>query len=81
MKTLFVVAIASIVAVGCMSVKEVQVEMIQAQLIKIDTIFRQPNLSRQQLTWKGADNIEYISFVSMDQVYPLGVSLLVMKTK
>lgn len=80
MKTILI-ASCLIAAAGCTSVKEVQVEMIQAQLIKIDTVYRQPNLSRQQLTWKGEDNIEYVSFVNMDQVYPLGVSLLVMKTR
>ena len=80
MKT-FLIAMCVLVVLGCTSGKEIQVEMIQAQLIKIDTIFRRPDLSQQQLTWKGADNIEYISFVSMDQVYPLGVSLYVMKTR
>lgn len=80
MKTLLV-AMASVAAAACTSVKEIQVEMIQAQLIKIDTVHRQPNQYQQQLTWKGKDNIEYICFVAMDQVYPLGVSLLVMKTK
>jgi hypothetical protein len=80
MKT-FLVAVSLIAAAGCTSVKEVQVELIQAQLIKIDTVHRQPNEYRQQLTWRGQDNIEYVSFVSMDQAYPLGVSLLVMKTR
>ncbi len=80
MKTLMV-AIGLVAAVSCTSVREIQVEMIQAQLIKIDTIHRLPNEYQKLLTWRGADNIDYISFVSMDQVYPLGVSFVVMKTK
>jgi hypothetical protein len=55
--------------------------MIKAQLIKIDTIYRQPNFVKQQLTWRGDDNIQYVSFVPIDEQYPLGVSLLVMKTR
>jgi hypothetical protein len=80
MKT-FLLGMSVLAVASCTSVKEVQVELIQAQLIKIDTVHRQPNEYRQQLTWKGQDNIEYISFVSMDQAYPLGISLLVMKTR
>lgn len=80
MKT-FLVAIVLMATASCTSVKEIQVEMIQAQLIKIDTVYRQPHQYQQQLTWKGKDNIEYVSFVAMDQVYPLGVSLFVMKTR
>lgn len=81
MKAFIIPVCLALAAAGCTSVKEVQVEMIQAQLIKIDTIYRNPNIARQQLTWKGEDNIEYVSFVAMDRVYPLGLSLLVMKTR
>ena len=79
MKTILV-AIAFMAVTGCSIEKEIQVEMVQAELIKIDTVFRQPN-ERKQLTWRDQDNIQYISFVPMNQTYLLGASMLVMRTR
>ena len=76
-----ILAVMGCVAIiGCNTGKEIQVEMVQAELIKIDTVFRQPN-EKKQLTWRDQNNIEYISFVSMDHTYPLGMSMLVMRTR
>lgn len=79
MKTILA-ALSFVAVTGCASTKEIQVEMVQAELIKIDTVFRQP-YGKKQLTWRDKDNIEYKSFVSMDQTYPLGISMIVMRTR
>lgn len=79
MKTILVV-IAFMAITGCATEKEIQVEMVQAELIKIDTVFRNPN-ERKQLTWRDQDNIQYISFIPMNQTYLLGVSMVVMRTR
>ncbi len=79
MKTILA-AIGFIVVIGCGTQKEIQVEMVQAELIKIDTIFRQPK-EQKLLTWRGQDNVEYISFVSMNQTYSLGTSMMVLRTR
>ena len=79
MKTILV-ALSCVAAIGCSSTKEIQVEMVRAELIKIDTVFRQPN-EKKQLTWRDQDNIEYISFTAMDQTYPIGIHMVVMRTK
>jgi hypothetical protein len=79
MKTILA-AIGLVAVIGCNTGKEIQVEMVQAELIRIDTVFRQPN-ERKQLTWRDQDNIEYISFVSMNHTYPLGISMIVMRAR
>jgi hypothetical protein len=79
MKTILV-AMVCLAAVACSSVREIQVEMVRAELVKIDTVFRRPN-EKQQLTWRDHDNIKYVSFASMDQNFPLGISMVVMRTR
>ena len=79
MKTILA-AMCFFAVIGCNNGKEIQVEMVQAELIRIDTLFRQSN-ERKQLTWRDQDNIEYISFVSMNNTYPLGISMIVMRTR
>lgn len=79
MKTfLFTLSLAA--AIGCTSSKEIQVELVKAELIKIDTVYRQPN-ERKMLTWRDDHNIEYVSFVSMHQSYALGTSMLVLRQR
>ena len=54
MKT--IIAIAAIVLFcGCYSYKEMQVQMMNAELIRIDTVYRYER-AEQVLTWKGTDN-------------------------
>ena len=81
MKIILVMVTA--VALGsCYSSKKEQVEMVNAQLIKIDTIFRYQSLrnqyawqEEQQLTWKDNNNKEYVSFASINQTYTIGTRM------
>jgi hypothetical protein len=79
MKTILV-AIGIVAVTGCTSPKQIQVELVNAELIKIDTIFRQTN-DLKQLTWKDKDQIQYVSFAAMNEVYPIGTRMLVMRTR
>ncbi|HKZ65053.1 MAG TPA: hypothetical protein VJ111_01790 [Chitinophagaceae bacterium] len=79
MKTILA-AMCFLAVIGCNTGKEIQVEMVQAELIRIDTLFRQSN-NRKLLTWRDQNNIEYISFVSMNHTYPLGISMIVMRAR
>lgn len=81
MKTILL-PFALIAAVGCANIKETQqVDMVQAKVIKIDTVFRYPE-HMKQLTWKDIDDIQYISFVSIyNETYKIGSSLYVMRKK
>ena len=81
MKTFLVtIIVVAATAVGCSSVKPLQMEIVRAELIKIDTVFRQQN-EKKLLTWRDQDNIEYITFATMNQSFPLGVSMLVMRSR
>jgi hypothetical protein len=69
---------------GCYSRKEIQVEMVSAELIKIDTIYRfagDDQLPKQQLTWRDDQNTEYVSFVPMKTSYLLGTRMAVLRTR
>ena len=57
MKTTLV-ALALLAAIGCTnSFREIQqADMVKAQVVKIDTIWRHPERV-QQLTWKDSDDI------------------------
>ena len=83
MKTILV-GVAGVVAaalIGCSSEKELQVEMVSAELIKIDTIFRQSPLPQQLLTWRDQDHIQYVSFVPITQSYNLGTVMTVLRQR
>ena len=77
MKTILV-AIAFIAMAACRVEKDIQVEMVKVELIKIDTISRYTT-EIKQLTWVDNDNIRYISFASLQQPYIVGTSSMVMK--
>ncbi len=80
MTTLFAILVAGTFLTGCFSAKEVQVEIINAQLIRIDTIYRYSN-PQKQLTWMGSDKMEYVSVVDISEGYSIGTRMMVMKTK
>lgn len=81
MKTILL-PFALIAAVGCANLKETQqVDMVQAKVIKIDTVYRYPE-HLKQLTWKDNDDIRYISYVSIyNEMYAIGSSMYVMRKR
>jgi uncharacterized protein YcfL len=81
MKTVLVVFVVLLVVIGCRSTREINVEMVSAQLIKIDTVFRGSNEPKQQLTWRDKDDIEYVSLVSMSRLYPLGLTMNLLRQR
>ena len=81
MKTILL-PFALIAAVGCANLKETQqVDMVQAKVIKIDTVYTYPE-HLKQLTWKDNDDIRYISYVSIyNEMYAIGSSMYVMRKR
>ena len=76
-----VLAAVLLAAVGCRSGREISVELVSAQLIKIDTIYRYSGEPKQLLRWRDVDNIEYVSIVAMNKKYPLGLTLNVLRQR
>ena len=81
MKTILAAALVLSVLTGCFSTKEIQVEMVDATLIRIDTINRETQYQKQLFTWRDQKNIEYTSFETMSKYYALGTIMTVLKTR
>jgi vesicle coat complex subunit len=79
--TLAAIAFIAMIMMACGPSREVNVEMVNAQLVKVDTIYRSSDNPKQQLTWRDSDNIEYISIVSMNRSYPLGVVMSMLRPR
>ena len=62
---------------SCFGEKEIQVNLVDAQLVKIDTIYRYSG-NQQVLVWKCSNNIEYVSYASMGKTYQVGSKMLMM---
>lgn len=65
---------------GCRVEKDIQVEFVKAELIRIDTIGRYPK-ERKQLTWQDQDKIRYTSYMSIDKPISVGLQMLVMRRR
>jgi hypothetical protein len=57
--------------VSCKASQEVQVDLLSAELIRIDTVYRYPAY-QQALTWRCENNIDFVSITDLKQPYKLG---------
>jgi hypothetical protein len=74
--------IGVIALVACGSAREIEVDFVNAELVKIDTVYRYPNNYQQVLTWKSPDNnVQYVSYASLNNSYSIGSRMLVMVKK
>jgi hypothetical protein len=82
------VALGVLVLGGCAASNNVQVEMANAELVKIDTITRY-DIGRaesswkqeQQLTWRDDYNNRYVSYASLDERFLVGTKMAVLRAK
>jgi hypothetical protein len=81
MKLILAILITVTVFMSCSVNREIQAEIVNAELVKIDTIYRYPNVREQLLTWKSQKNVEYISYASIFNVYTVGARMAVLITK
>lgn len=65
-------------AVGCGTSREVQMDLTDVQLVKIDTIQRYPNDNEKILTWQDDNHMSYVTFVPMEVYYAVGARMKVM---
>lgn len=79
MKTLLAVA-AIVLFCGCYSYKELQVQMVNAELVRIDTVYRYER-QEQVLTWRGADRTHFVSYADMGQEFIVGSRVTVFVKK
>lgn len=82
MKTiLFLALLVSGTLGGCYSGKEIQVEMINAEVVRIDTIYRYANDQMTQLVWKDEENIEYISYAPIGSNFYVGTRMTILRRR
>jgi hypothetical protein len=77
MKTVISVAVVAITLFSCAPQNEIQVEFVNAELVKIDTVFRISG-HEQVLTWRTPNNVQYISYAPIEDVYMVGSRFPVM---
>jgi len=70
--------LAAIIVAGCTSEREIQMDMTNVELVKIDTVQRYPNAPEKILTWRSEDRVDYVTFVPLNSYYPLGSKMKVM---
>ena len=76
MKKIGVVLVATVVC-SCSAERQIQVDMLGAELVKIDTIYRYPG-NEQMLVWKAANNVEYVSYAPITKQFHVGTNVTVM---
>lgn len=85
MKTIIpILILAAVGLTSCYSRREIQVEMVSAELVKIDTIYRfagDEQQPKQQLTWRDDQNTEYVSFVPLKTSYLVGTRMSVLRAR
>lgn len=75
MKTL-VVACAALCFTACVSERYLQVSVIQAELVKVDTLFRNSEYV-QLLTWRSPEKMQFVSYAGIKEYYPVGAKMAV----
>lgn len=63
---------------GCGTERAIQMNISDAELVKIDTVQRYPNMAEKVLTWRTDDRIDYVTFVPIGSYYTLGSRMKVM---
>ena len=82
MKTMIVLLLAAVSLASCYSPREIQVDIVSAQLVRIDTVFRYMNdKSQQVLTWRDNENIEYVSYVPLQANYTVGTRMSMLRQR
>ncbi|MGZ3844600.1 MAG: hypothetical protein ACXVLT_09695 [Flavisolibacter sp.] len=70
--------VLSAIVISCGTSKEVQMDLTDVQLVKIDTIQRFPNNNEKILTWQDDNHMSYVTFVPMEVYYKVGARMKVM---
>lgn len=77
MKTLITLLIAAFIT-SCASEREIQADMTNVQLVKIDTLQRYHGASQQVLTWRSAEQVDYVTYEPINRYFPLGTKIWVL---
>lgn len=77
----FLLTMVTGLLLACGTEREIQADLVSADLVKIDTLVRYPNLRQKMLTWQASDNILYITYEPMYTDISIGARRQVMIRK
>jgi len=77
MKAILAFAIV-VILYSCSEPRELQAEMVSAELVKIDTVFRYANDPKQILTWRDDNHIDYITYAPLTNSFLVGSRMIVL---
>ena len=70
MKTLLILVAVSLFS--CSMERQVQVKMVDVELVKVETVYRDSNQQEKILTWQDDNYIQYISYEPVNSVANIG---------
>ena len=76
MKTLLPL-LSMLVLAGCFAEKKIEADMVNVQLVKIDTLYRFPN-AQLALTWLSDKNVSYVTYEPLSKNFKVGSTMKVM---
>ncbi len=79
MKTILAV-IAMVSLCGCFFPRDIQAELVDAELVKIDTVHRHSRFAQQMLTWRDNYDVNYVSYASMNERFTVGTRIPMLRT-
>jgi hypothetical protein len=62
----------SVFLFACATRHEIEAEMVDASLVKIDIIYRYPNIQQKMLTWRAENHGELVTFEPLSTNISLG---------
>jgi len=80
MKTVLALLSTAAIVSSCYTPHDVQVDLISAELVRIDTIVRH-TAQEQQLTWRDDYKTEYISYAAMERKFIVGTKMTVFRQR
>lgn len=80
MKTLYAV-ILCVLCYACFPSREVQAEMVDATLVKVEEVSRYPNTKQKILTWQTDRSVSFVTFEPSSVNIPVGTHTKVLVQK
>jgi len=76
MKTILLLLTAALLN-SCVGEKELQADLVDVKLVKIETVQRHPDVKKKLLTWKDINDVRYVTYAPLTNNYTIGSTMRV----
>ena len=76
MKTILLLLIVTLLY-SCVGQKELQADLVDVKLVKIETVQRHPDVMKKLLTWKDINDVRYVTYAPLTNNYTIGSTMRV----